>query len=130
MTNSVTTQTIVDGARNAVVKVVGVLDSSELSATDIVDPASFVPIPTEFRIDEIQYSVEEGLSLRLFWDASSDVYIDTFDGSGTAQYRRFGGLTNNSGSGKTGKIQAATEGWASTGVYHFTLVLQMTKMGV
>jgi hypothetical protein len=130
MANAVTTQIIVDGARNAVVKVVGILDSSDLSATTIVDPASFTPLPTKFRIDQVQYSVEEGLSVLLDWDATSDVYIDSFDGSGTAKYHRFGGLTNNAGAGVTGKIEASTEGWASTGTYHFTLVLQMTKMGV
>jgi hypothetical protein len=131
MANSLTSQTIEDGPRNTIFKYVGVLDTSDVSVTAIIDPANFVPIPTAFRIDTIWYNVEEGLSVRLYWDADADVYIDTFDGSSTADYhKRFGGLTNNAGTGVTGKINLSTEGWASTGVYHFTLVFHLVKMGV
>jgi hypothetical protein len=132
MANILETQIIEDGNRNSIVKIVGVLDTGEVTATDIVVPASFNPVPLDFRIDTIWYSVEEGLSVRLWWDASTDVYIDTFNGSGTADYhKRFGGLINNAAAAnKTGAIKLSTEGWASTGVYNFTLTLHLVKMGV
>jgi len=130
MANSLTTQTLVDGARNTVVKAVGILDTSDLAKTTLVDPANFTPVPTEFRIDRIIWSVEQGISVLLDWDATADVYIDTFDGTGRGDYRRFGGLINNAGAGKTGKIEISTEGWAASGIYHFTLTLEMVKMGV
>ena len=130
MANSLTTQIIVNGARNAVVRVVGIIDTSDIAATTIVDPASYVPVPTEFRVDRVQYQVEDGISVRLDWDASTDVYLGTFVDAGDADYRRFGGITNNASTGKTGKIELSTEGWAASGVYAFTLVISMTKMGV
>jgi hypothetical protein len=131
MANSLTTQIIEDGNRNSITKIVGVLDTSDVSATAVLTPADYSPVPTGFRIDTIWYSVEEGLSVRLLWDADTDVYIDTFDGSGQNDYhKRFGGLISNAGTGVTGKINLSTEGWASTGIYHFTLTLHTVKMGV
>ena len=128
MANVCTTQILVDGARNAVVKTVGILDTSDLATTDIVDPANFTPTPTGFRIDRIQYAVESGITVRLFWDGSPDVYIVTLDGTSGMGFKQFGGLINNATT-PTGKIQATTQGYTS-GTQNFTIVLEMAKMGV
>jgi len=129
MANSLTSQILVDGARNAVVKVVGIVDTSDISASDIVAPASFTPTPTKFRIDKIQFAVEEGITVRLWWDANTDVYITTLNDTGEISAKEFGGLINNAGSGVTGKIQLSTEGYAS-GTQAFSFTLEMAKMGV
>jgi hypothetical protein len=130
MANALATQILVDGARNAVVKITGVVDTADITATDVVDPASFTPTPTRLRIDKITYSVEGGLAVRLWWDASSDVLIASLTDSSEIGARDYGGLINNAGSGITGKIQLTTEGWAGGAVYSFTVVLEMVKMGV
>ena len=130
MANSLATQILVDGARNAIVKVVGNVDTSDYSPTDIVVPSDFTPTPTTFAIDRLIYAVEDGITVRLWWDATTDVYIVTLDGTTTMDFRRFGGLQNNAAaSGFTGKIQLSTEGYTS-GTQAFTVVLEMSKIGV
>lgn len=129
MANTITYQTIIDGARNTVIKVSGVLDTSNLSSTVIVDPATLVPVPTQLRIDHIDYSISDQLELRLQWDATTPVDIMPLAGRGRMSFWNIGGLQNNAGAGKTGKIKLSTDGYTS-GVQIFTLILEMVKQGV
>lgn len=129
MANSVTYQTMIDGPRNTVVKIAGVLDTSDLASTIIIDPANFSPVPTQFRIDHVDYAISDQLELRLQWDATTPVDILPLAGRGRMSFWNFGGLHNNAGAGKTGKISLLTKGWAS-GTQTFTLVLEMVKSGV
>lgn len=126
MANSLTSQILLDGHRNAIVSVVAVLDTSDLAATDIVDPASFSPVPTQFRIDKIQYSITDQLSVQLLWDATSDVVAQALAGRGCVEFRDVGGLQNNAGAGKTGKIQIKTTGWFS-GTQTAEIILHLVK---
>ncbi len=128
MANSVLTQILLDGTRNAVMKVTGVLDTSDVSSTTIVDPASFAPLPAGFRIDHIDYSVSDQLELVLSWDATAPVVIMPLAGRGKLSFSSFGGLQNNAGAGKTGKIFLATTGYTS-GTQVFSLVLELVKQG-
>lgn len=133
MANSTTIQILEDGARNVVVKFEGVLDTSDLASTTVVDPATLSQIdsfgnpPSQLRIDVIQYTVEDGLSVNLFWDATSPVRIEEFVGRGVQKSFVFGGLTNNAGAGKTGKITATTQGWSASAVLSFSLIIKMVK---
>lgn len=129
MANDVKTQILVDGARNAVIKVTGVLDTGNVAATTIVDIANFTPKPTGFRIDHIDYSVSDPLEVRLLWDATADVDILPIAGRGRMSFWNFGGLQNNAGAGKTGNIQLSTDGYTS-GTLVFSVVLEMVKQGV
>lgn len=128
MANSVTYQILNDGPRNAVVKIAGVLDTSDLSSTVVVDPASFLPVPTQFRIDHVDYAISDQLELRLQWDATTPVDILPLAGRGRMSFWNIGGIHNNAGAGKTGKILLLTKGWAS-GTQTFTLILEMVKSG-
>ena len=65
MANAVNTQVIVDGARNAVVKITGVLDTSNVSSTIVINPSTFNPVPTGFRIDHIDYSISDPLEVQI-----------------------------------------------------------------
>lgn len=130
MANVLSTQILVDGARNAVVKITGQIDASDIAKTTIVDPADFTPLPTNFRIDRIVYSVEQGIAVLLWWDASTDVLIVSLTQSETQKYAKIGGLQNNAGAGVTGKIQLSTVGWAASAVYSFSLTLDLVKIGV
>jgi len=69
------------------------------------------------------------LQIRLFWDATADVDILPIAGRGTMNFKGFGGLLNNAGSGKTGKIQLSTNGW-TTGTEVFSVVLRLVKQDV
>lgn len=128
MANAVTTQIILDGPRNVVVKMVALLDTSDIAATNIVTLAGLAnPVPTQLRIDRIAYSVSQQLGVQLYWDATTDVIItNLFPGGDDLCFKGIGGLLNNAGSGKTGAIQVVTTGWAS-GIQGFTLVLELVK---
>ena len=129
MSNQINTQILVDGASNAVVKITGVLDTSDVSATDVVDPASFSPVPTGFRIDHIDYAIADDLEVRLLWDGTSDVDILPISGRGRMSFWNFGGLQNNA-TNKTGKIQLMTNGYSVGVTQTFSVVLELVKLGV
>jgi hypothetical protein len=134
MANVVNTQILVDGARNAVVKITGVLDTGNVSSTVVVDPASFTPKPTSFRIDHLDYSISDPLEVRLQWDASTPIDILPIAGRGRMSFWNFGGLQDNGGAGVTGKINLLTSGYNSTTLgtspLVFSVVLEMVKIGV
>src|SRR5574340_1274640 len=130
MANAVTFQTLMDGPRNVIVKCVGILDTSDLATTDFIDPAALNGIQpgadttlkaSALAIKKIQWAVEDGLEVRLWWDATADVLIDDLTGRGCDSYESGQFLQNNAGAGKTGKIQISTEGWASTQIKSFTV---------
>lgn len=133
MANSTSIQILEDGMRNVVVKFEGVLDTSDLASTVIVDPAALSQIDSfgnpasQLRIDCVQYNVEDTLSVNLFWDATAPVRIEEFTGRGVQKDYMFGGLTNNAGAGKTGKITATTQGWTTGAVLSFSLIIKMVK---
>lgn len=127
MANAVSTTVEIDGDRNVVVKVVGVLDSSDLSATAITAISSLVPAPGKIRVDKIQYSASENLDLCLWWDATADTTpVVCLTGRGEMCFKDFGGLVNPKETGWTGNILLTTTGWTS-GTKHFTLVLSLVK---
>lgn len=133
MANALTVQTLVDGPRNVVLKIDGYVDTSDITATDIADPAALSPIDingklaTQLRIDRIIHTVDEGLAVTLLWDATTDVRIIDLVKTGRQELHNFGGFTNNAGAGKTGKIQLSTEGWSSGKIYEFTVTLELVK---
>lgn len=133
MANAVTTQVLVDGPRNVIIKVDGYLDTSDYPATAIADPAtlSFVDNgntykASQLRIDRIIYAIDEGLVVTLLWDATTPVRIVDLARSGHMEFQKGQGLQNNAGAGKTGKILLSTEGWGS-GIKEFTLYLELVK---
>lgn len=134
MANSVNIQTILDGPRNAVVKVEGILDTSDLATTTLVDPALLFGInytglvkAAKLRIASITYNVEDLLEVRLAWDATTDVRIEQLTGRGRMCFAHFGGLVDNSDGGATGKILISTEGWSAGKILSFTVVLELLK---
>lgn len=128
MANQVEIQIINDGPRNATVKVTGILDTSDLASTTIVDVANFAFDPQTFRLDHIDYSISDGIEVQLLWDATVDTPILVLAGRGRMSFCDFGGITNNSGAGRTGNINLLTEGWTA-GTQIFTVVLELIKVG-
>jgi hypothetical protein len=133
MANVTSIQTLVDGPRNVVVKYDGILDTSDVSLTTLLDPALLSPIDinnqlaTKLRIDKIFFDVEDGLALYLYWDATTDVRIVELAGRGRMDSIKYGGLTNNAGAGNTGKILVATQGWSAGTTLSFTIIVECVK---
>ena len=133
MANSFTTQILEEGPRNVSVKLVGVLDTSDLSLTTAlamssINQSGYGPTPEQVRIDHIEYVVGSQLTVQLLWDATTDVVAVPLVGSGLSFLRELGGLTNNAGAGKTGTINILTTGWTS-GTQTFLIILRLVKQG-
>jgi len=131
MANSFTTQIVQEGPRNAIVKVTGILDTSNLALTAAVSVSTLTqggtqPAPAQVRIDHLDYSIADQLEIQLFWDATTDVALMPLAGRGRMSFHNFGGLQNNAGAGKTGDILIQTTGWAS-GTQVFSLIFEMVK---
>ena len=135
MANSTTIQILEDGAAHTVIKLEGVLDTSDVSSTVVVDPAAQSSVDptgsnylkaTKYKLDKIIHNIEDGLAVNLFWDATTPVRIEELTGRAKVDYRDFGGLQNNAGAtGFTGKVIYTTEGWS--GIKSFSVILYLTK---
>ena len=67
------------------------------------------------------------MKVSILFDATSDVLAIQLgeNQSGYHDYTSFGGLSNNSGSGKTGDIKFTTVGHSSADTY--TIIMQVRK---
>lgn len=133
MANSFDIQILRDGPRNAVVKLTGVLNTSDLAQQVAVDITTLTqgltgPVAQQLRIDHIDYSIQDQLEVQLFWDATTPKEILPLAGRGRMSFWNFGGLQNNAGTGKTGNILLQTTGYTS-GTQVFTVILEMVKQG-
>lgn len=133
MANVITTQVLVDGPRNVVVRLTGVLDTADASATSLVALADLSAVdiagskPTRLIVDKISYNVEAPLAVNLAWDATADVVFASLVNSGDdLDFKKFGGLYNTEASGVTGAIMYSTSGYTS-GSLSFNVILEMRK---
>lgn len=134
MANSTSIQLLQDGPRNVVVKFEGVLDTSDLASTTVVDPALLSQLDywqnrnaAKLAIVKITYNIEDLLSVNLFWDATTPVRIEELTGRGKMDFRHGQYLQNNAGAGITGKITATTQGWVASAVLSFSIIVEMVK---
>jgi hypothetical protein len=131
MANAIVVQTLEDGPRNAVVKASFELDTSDLAATVIYDPAAGYQDPsgtqtTRVSIWEAQWSVQTPLVLRLQWKATTNAEALALWGSEKANYRKYGGIRNNAGAGVNGQLIAITNGWVTPLLTGY-VILRLTK---
>lgn len=124
MADLVTSQTLLDGPRNVVMKFTNTSDGTGEAAVLKVDVSALSGAPSSVTIKKIHYSVA-GMVARLLWDATTDVTIVDLQGDGHLDCSCFGGLYNNGGAGVTGDILLTTVGHASGDSY--SIILEMTK---
>ena len=136
MADAVTSQTLSDGDRIAVMKFTNISDGTGESSVEKVDISGFATningeTPARAHIEQIWYDVG-GMRVALEWNATSNVVAAVLGGSAAAgnvsghmDFRSFGGLKNNAGSGIDGNIDLTTHG--HTAHDHYTVVLQLRK---
>jgi hypothetical protein len=134
MANLVTIQKLVDGPRNVVIKLTGIIDTADIASTVLVDPATLDALggasgsPTRLIVDKISYNVESPLAVNLTWDATVPVTFASLVNSGDdLEFKSFGGIYNTEAAGVTGKIMYSTQGWAVAGILSFNVILEMRK---
>lgn len=135
MANVTSIQKLVDSERNLVIKLTGSLDTSNQATTTLVDVSALVDVnttalnpqkPTSVAIKKVTYDVADGLTVNLFWDATTDEPIWSYYGRGCVDSTKYGFIQNNAGAGKTGDIVYNTTGYSS-GTVTFSLVIEMIK---
>ena len=110
----------ITGTAGAVV----VLDPAKLSPID----NAFGTLATQVRIDKVSYNVEASLGVRFYWEATANVQAFEIVNSGDdIEAGTYGGIQNNAGAGKTGKLVMTTQGWASSAVLSYTVILECVK---
>lgn len=129
MADAVTSQTIFDGERMAVMKFTNISDGTGESAVLKVDvsalaPSSFQRPCDGVTIERVHYSIG-GMTVSVLWDATTDVpALVLAPGQSTFDFAKIQ-VPNNSGAGKTGDICFTTIG-ASAGD-SYTIMLEMVK---
>jgi hypothetical protein len=131
MADAVTSQTLIDGGKQVVMKFTNVSDGTGESAVKKVNVSALESSVdgdacTGVVIERIWWQCI-GMKVQILWDATTDAFCIELgeNQSGSHDYTVFGGLTNNAGSGKTGDIQFTTIGHTSADTY--TIILYMRK---
>lgn len=109
----------ITGTAGAVV----LLDPAQLSAV-----ANSGQLASKLRIDKVVYDVEDLLAVNLFWEATTNVRIWQLVGRGKIEAdKKWGGIQNNAGTGVTGKIVLTTQGWSTSALLSFSMIIECTK---
>ena len=131
MADAVTSQTIQDGERKAVLKFTNASDGSGESAVKKVDVSALASNSagdtcTGVAINKIWWQCT-GMSVKIEFDATSNVLAIGLseDSNGYHDYSNFSGIPNNAGSGVTGDLDFTTVGAGSGDTY--MIVLELIK---
>jgi len=84
-------------------------------------------LATQGRVNRVVFTVEPALECRIYWDATAPVLMTDSTGAAHQELDKFGGLQNNAGAGKNGMIILVTQGWATSAILSFTIVLEIVK---
>ena len=131
MADTVSSQTIQDGQRKAVLKFTNVSDGTGESAVVKVDVSALQANAdgtacSAVTVQRIYWGCR-GMGVNLFFDATANVLITGLpaDSTGDEYYDNFTGIPNNAGSGKTGDILFTTVGHSSGDTY--SIILELVK---
>ena len=130
MADAVTSQTLIDGGRVAILKFTNISDGTGESGVIKVDVSALSApagkVCSTVSIDRI-YASTVGMGVDILWDATTDVVAMTLGPDQFYEYKfdDIGGLWNNAGAGKTGDVLFTTIGAAAGDRY--TIILYVTK---
>ena len=129
MADTVTSQTIQDGERVAVLKFTNVSDGTGESSVKKVDVSALTTNSAGESCTSVsiarKYEQRVGMRVNIEFDASTNVLAMPLpaDSTGDEYYDLFSGIPNNAGSGVTGDIDFTTVGHSSGDAYSIILVL-------
>ena len=131
MADAVTTQTIQDGERRAVMKFTNISDGTGESAVTKVDVSALAKNSrgetcTEVAIHQIWWQCV-GMGVEILFDATVDTpaIILSENSNGHPDYSSFTAIPNNSATGKTGDIKFTTVNAATGDAY--TVIMDLIK---
>ena len=136
MADAVTSQTLSDGGTTAVMKFTNISDGNGEASVKKVDVSTLTASPTgaacsRVHITQVWYAIS-GMRIDLEWDATSNVKALILGGGVTLEptvghldFRSFGGIKNNAGSGITGDVALTTLHHTNNDAY--TIILELKK---
>jgi hypothetical protein len=126
MADTVTSQLIHDGPRNAVYKFTNTSDGTGESAVTKVDVSGLSGAPAAVRIDKIE-ATTHGMGVDILWDADTDelAWNIAADIADSFDFSDIGGIANDAGTGVTGDIKFTTV--AATSADRYSIVLHLVK---
>ena len=130
MADAVTSTTIQDGNRIAVIQLTNTSDGTGESAVTKVDVSALAANTangqacTGVKLGRIVYSTF-GMSVKLLWNATTNTICWDLNSDYTTDedFTGFGGIRNTAGSGKTGDIALTTTGASGSDSYVIVLTL-------
>ena len=130
MADAVTSTTIQDGNRIAVIQLTNTSDGTGESAVTKVDVSALAANTangqtcTGVKLGRIVYSTF-GMSVKLLWHATTNTICWDLNSDYTTDedFTEFGGIRNTSGSGKTGDIMLTTTGHSDGDSYVIVLTV-------
>lgn len=131
MADAVASQTLLDGERMAIMKFTNLSDGTGESKVLKVDVSALTSSASGKACDGVTitkiHASTHGLEVQIYWDATTDVFCWCVpqNSTYTMDFEKFGGLTNNAGTGVTGDVLFSTAD-ASAGDF-YTIVLEMVK---
>lgn len=137
MANQYNRKILEDGWRNAIVQITGTLDTSDADLSPAIQISDFTNNDDRagrvngLRVDEIQYSIGDGLQVTLTWEATSEELLAAIAGRGKLNQRSSGGLIpNRQAIGYIGDINLRTTGFNVQAVppQNFTVLIKMVKL--
>jgi hypothetical protein len=125
MADAVTSQILVDGERNAVMKFTNISDGTGETNALKVDVSALAGAPSSVKITAIEYDIS-GMQVELLWDATTKVPAFILSqGQQRLDFSKAGGITNNAGAGMNGDLLFTTLGASAGDTY--AIVLHMKK---
>jgi hypothetical protein len=129
MADAVTSTTLMDSDRVAIIQLTSTSDGTGEAAVKKVDVSALSDSSTGqactgVRLARIVYSTF-GMSVKLLWDATTDTICWDLNADYTTDedFTDFGGVRNTSGSGKTGDIMLTTTGHSNGDSYVIVLTV-------
>jgi hypothetical protein len=123
MVDTVTSQVIINGPRNLIMKFTNESDGTGESGVTKVN-AGTLGTGVHLTVARIIYAINSG-SVRVMWNATAPTDMDIISGFGTLDYTFFGGLPNPMNTGADGSINVTTVGFTAGSSY--TITLEMIK---
>jgi hypothetical protein len=132
MAITATSQTLFDGERIAIMKFYATMSATENETNVVkVNPSNLAASNAGGACDAVSIlkvtALTHGLEVQMNWVATAPVVIEVIpqNNNYTQDYTNIGGLTNNSGAGKTGSISFTTLDGSAGDTY--TVILEMQK---
>lgn len=143
MANQLDVQITQEGPRNAVVKLTGVLDSSNITETPAIslldctanEDTRFGNL-VGFRVDLLEYVIGGGIEVLLEWNSNQPKQIAPLSGRGRISATNYGGFVpDRTLAGYDGSINLRTrnfipgvDGQGNSIVQNFTIILELIKL--